>query len=37
MARPFSEQLADLSIHAKKAEDTVAAVQKKTHDKIIAR
>jgi len=37
MAKPLSEQLANLSIHAKKAEDTVAAAQKKTHDKIMAR
>jgi len=37
MAKPLSEQLVDLLIHAKKAEDTVAAVQKETHDKIMAR
>ena len=37
MAKPLSEQLADLSVHAKKAEDTVAAAQKETHDKIMAR
>jgi hypothetical protein len=29
MARPLSEQLADLSVRAKKAEDEVAAAQKK--------
>ena len=37
MAKPLSEQLADLSVHAKKAEDTVAAAQKETHEKIISR
>jgi hypothetical protein len=37
MAKPLSEQLADLSIHAKKAEDAVAAAQKETHDKIMSR
>ena len=37
MAKPLSEQLADLSVHAKRAEDTVAAAQKETHDKIISR
>lgn len=37
MAKPLSEQLADLSAHAKKAEDTVARAQKETHDKIMAR
>jgi len=37
MAKLLSEQLADLSIHAKKAEDTAAAAQKETHDKIMAR
>jgi hypothetical protein len=37
MAKPLSEQLANLSIHAKKAEDSVAAAQKETHDKIMAR
>ena len=37
MARPLSERLADLSAHAKKAEDTVAAAQKETHDKIMSR
>ena len=37
MAKRLSEQLADLSVHAKKAEDTVAAAQKETHDKIMSR
>ena len=36
MTKPLSEQLADLSVHAKKAEDTVAAAQKETHDKILS-
>jgi hypothetical protein len=37
MARPMSEQLAELSVHAKNAEDTLAAAQKEAHDKIEAR
>ena len=37
MGKPVSEQLANLSVQAKKAEDTVAAAQKETHDKIVAR
>jgi sulfite reductase alpha subunit-like flavoprotein len=37
MAKRLSEQLADLSVHTKKAEDAVAAAQKETHDKIMAR
>jgi sulfite reductase alpha subunit-like flavoprotein len=37
MAKQLSEQLADLSVHAKKAEDTVAAARKETHDKIMTR
>jgi hypothetical protein len=37
MAKQLSEQLAELSVHAKKAEDTVAAAQKETHDKIMSR
>jgi len=37
MAKQLSEQLADLSAHAKKAEDTVAAAHKEAHDKIISR
>jgi len=37
MVKPLSEQLADLSVHAKKAEDDVAAAKKETHDKIVER
>ena len=37
MAKQLSERLADLSAHAKKAEDTVAAAQKETHDKVMSR
>ena len=37
MAKPLSEQLADLSAHAKSAEDAVAATKKEAHDKIVAR
>lgn len=33
----LSEQLADLSAHAKHAEDTVSAAQKEAHDKVMAR
>ena len=35
--KPLSEQLAELSAHAKKAENEVAAAKKETHDKIAAR
>ena len=37
MPKQLSERLADLSAHAKKAEDAVAAAQKETHDKIMSR
>lgn len=37
MAKPLSEQLAELSVRAKNAEDHVAAAQKEAHDKIMAR
>ena len=37
MVKPLSEQLSDLSVHAKKAEDDVAAAKNETHDKIVAR
>jgi sulfite reductase alpha subunit-like flavoprotein len=37
MAKRLSEQLADLSVHAKKAEDAVSAAQKETHEKIMSR
>ena len=36
MAKPLSEQLADLSARAKSAEDAVAAAKNETHDKIVA-
>ncbi len=34
MVKPLSEQLSELSVHAKKAEDDVAAAKSETHDKI---
>jgi hypothetical protein len=34
MVKPLSEQLADMSASAKKAEDAIASAQKETHDKI---
>jgi hypothetical protein len=37
MVKPLSEQLAELSVHAKSAEDAAAAAKKETHDKIVAR
>jgi hypothetical protein len=37
MIKPLSEQLSDLSEHAKSAEDAVAAAQKEVHDKVTAR
>ena len=37
MAKRLSEQLADLSVHAKNAEDAADAAQKEAHDKIVAR
>ena len=37
MAKPLSEQLADLSVRAKSTEDALAAAQKEAHDKIEAR
>ena len=37
MVKPLSAQLADLSVHAKNAEDAVAAAQKEAHDKVVAR
>src|SRR5208337_2181339 len=36
MAKPLSEQLAELSVQAKKAEDDFAATKKQTHDKMVA-
>ncbi len=35
--KPFSEQLANLSVHAKNTEEAVAAAQKEVHDKVVAR
>jgi hypothetical protein len=37
MAKKLSEQLADLSVRAKNAEDVVAAAEKEAHDKIAVR
>ena len=37
MAKQLSQQLADLSVRAKNAEDAVAAAEKEAHDKIEAR
>jgi hypothetical protein len=37
MAKPLSQQLADLSVHAKNAEDAVAAAAKEAHGKIETR
>jgi hypothetical protein len=37
MIKPLSAQLADLSVRAKNAEDSVAAAQKEAHDKVVAR
>jgi hypothetical protein len=37
MVKPLSEQLADLSMRAKKAEDDLSAAKNETHDKIVAR
>ena len=37
MVKPLSEQLAELSVEAKKAEDDFAAAKKETHDKMVAR
>jgi exonuclease VII large subunit len=35
--KPLSEQLADMSVRAKSAEDAMAAAQKEAHDKLVAR
>ena len=35
--KPLSEQLANLSVRAKQAEDAAAAAQKEAHDKVVAR
>ncbi|MEP9373549.1 hypothetical protein [Mesorhizobium sp. KR1-2] len=37
MGKPLSESLAEISAHAKEAEDHIAAAQKEAHDKIVAR
>ena len=37
MVKPLSEQLADLSVRAKHAEDAFSAAQKEAHDKFEAR
>jgi len=37
MAKQLSQQLADLSVRAKNAEDAVAAAEKEAHDKVEAR
>ncbi len=37
MAKRLSEQLAELSVRAKNAEDAVAAAQKEAYDKVVAR
>ena len=37
MVQPLSEQLSDLSDHAKKAEETIASAKKERHDKVMAR
>jgi len=37
MTKPLSEQLADLSVRAKHAEDAFSAAQKEAHDKLEAR
>ena len=37
MPKPLSEQLADLSVHAKHAEDALAGAKKEAHDKVLAR
>jgi hypothetical protein len=35
--KPFDEQLADLSVRAKKLQDTFTAARKETHDRLVAR
>jgi vacuolar-type H+-ATPase subunit I/STV1 len=37
MIKPLSEQLSDLSEHAKSAEDAIAAARKEAHDKVTER
>ena len=35
--KPLSEQLANLSVHAKNTEDAAATAQKEAHDKVVTR
>jgi hypothetical protein len=35
--KPLSEQLSELSVHAKEAEDAVAAAKREQFDKLMAR
>jgi hypothetical protein len=37
MAKPLSEQLSELSVRAKHAEDALAGAKKEAHDKVLAR
>ena len=37
MPKPLSEQLTELSVRAKHAEDALAAAKKETRDKVVAR
>ena len=37
MVKRLSEQLSDLSVHVKNAEDAASAAEKEAHDKIAAR
>jgi hypothetical protein len=37
LAKRLSEQLAELSVRAKNAEDAVTAAEKETHDKVVVR
>ena len=37
MPKPLSEQLAELSVRAKHAEDALAAAKKEAHDRVLAR
>jgi hypothetical protein len=37
MPKPLSEQLAELSVRAKHAEDALTAAKKEAHDKVLAR
>ena len=37
MPKPLSEQLAELSVRAKHAEDALSAAKKEAHDKIVTR